>query len=142
MNMKRNGDCILMSEDNAVEFAVKHLDAQILSGADGEEFEDRILDLYSMGYLFGFSCGAVAATGVRDFEKKLFLLRRIYAGLFVETGLPILDESLGLQGERAFQKGGHCGWLEAGEALNTKAPALGLVSFLIAQGIPGNVTDA
>jgi len=136
----KNDDAKFIDEEKIVEIAVSILSLQITSatGEGDEECQDRLLEYYALGYMFGFCGGVLAAFDKKVEKEQVSILTRIYCRLFGEDGGDLLEESLELQDNELFRKGGEFGWKELQEAMRDRQPPMGLAGFLKDENRIGN----
>jgi len=120
-----------MTNEQIVTLIEQHIKSQMNRGISNEsERESQLLDLYALGYLFGFSCGAFTHFKIKTYRDKIFLLSQIYSGIFGKYGRLLLQESLDLQNNRKFQEGANSGWEEISRYLHREETPFGLTRFL------------
>ncbi len=115
------------------EQASRFLKSQILVGAQGENerFENRLLDNFSLGYIFGFSFGAFDGMEEMTYDQKLIEVSQIYARVFGEQGDLIFQDSLDLIKDADFRAAGFQGWMDINEAQHSNDNPSGLICHLI-----------
>ncbi len=114
-----------------VNLVVDQIRSQIIIGTESNlDSIDNPLNEYALGYIFGFSCGSFENSEIRNYLEKMSILTQVYSKLFGTYGEHFLKESLSLQGNPDFQKGGNCGWEEMKRILFREERAMGLARFL------------
>lgn len=91
--------------DAAVETAVGLLQVQISLGnaEDNPEFNERLTDRYSRGYMFGLCDALMQSAGVNDEVEAMALLSVIHIKLFgEENGANIIGQSFRDQEDSLF----------------------------------------
>ncbi len=119
--------------DAAIETAVALLQVQISLGdaEDNHEFNERIADKYSRGYIFGLCDALLQSAGINEI-KGMALLTIIHIKLFgEENGANIVGQSFRDQGDSLFGKGLMRGGQELVEFSKNKTPTMGLSSYLL-----------
>ncbi len=131
-------DSAITAEETAkiVDLACRMVGAQIQSASTeaGEACQDRLLEYFSLGYMFGMFCSILASYGKSSEEERVTILSEIYKNLFGEDGTDLLEESIELQDSEFFHKGGELGWSELQEASRTREAPDSLKKFLMADG--------
>ena len=122
--------------DAAVETAVKLLQVQIALGdaEDNDEFDDRLIDFYSRGYIFGLCDAILQSSGVKEDIEAMALLTIVHIKLFGEdNGATIVGQSFRDQENSEFSKGRMQGGEELVEFFRSegKTPAMGLADYLL-----------
>ena len=120
--------------DAAVEASIELLQSQITSSSasTNAEYNHRLADLYSRGYIFGICDCLLQSAGVNDDEKGMSLLTSIYIKLFgEENGINMFRQSLDDQGEPRFAQGLMLGGQEARIFISSKEPVTGLANYLL-----------
>ena len=120
--------------DAAVKASVELLQSQITSSDDktNAEYNHRLTDLYSRGYIFGICDSLLQSAEVNDEAKGMSLLTIIYIKLFgEENGTSIFRQSLDDQEEPRFAKGLMLGGQEARMFIDSKEPVTGLENYLL-----------
>ena len=92
--------------------------------------EAQLLDIYALGYLFGFSSGAITHQGVRRYREKIYLLTQVYGELFGNYSRLLLEESLDLHKNVRFLDGANAGWEDNIRWLSRGETPVGLTRFL------------
>ena len=129
--------------DVAVEVAAKLIGVQLsLSDTrDNHQFEERLGDLYSRGYIWGLCDALIQSAGIEDGNEAWPLFKRAHVELFgKEAGSMIVNQSLGEQNDPLFHKGRALGGQEAFDFLNQKIPPFGLAGYLL-EGRHGFLSD-
>ena len=120
--------------DATVKASVELLQSQITFSGDktNAEYNHRLTDLYSRGYIFGICDSLLQSTGMNDDAKGMSLLTIIYIKLFgKENGTSIFRQSLDDQEEPRFAKGLMLGGQEARMFIRSKKPIMGLANYLL-----------
>lgn len=92
----------------AVETAVSLLQIQVELGnaEDNDKFNDRLIDPYSRGYVFGLCDALLQSAGVSDDVEAMALLTVVHIKLFGEEGgATIVGQSFKDQENELFSKG-------------------------------------
>ncbi len=118
----------------AAETAVGLLQVQISLGdvEDNHEFNERMTDRYSRGYIFGLCDALLQSAGVNDEVEAKALLTVIHIKLFGEEyGANIVGQSLRDQKDSLFGKGLMRGGQELVEFFKIKTPRYGLGKLFV-----------
>jgi hypothetical protein len=127
--------------DVAIEMAVKLLQIQLtLGNVEGnDKFNDRLIDLYGRGYIFGLCDVLVQSADVSDDVEIVALISIVHIKLFgKEGGTTIFTQSFNDQKVELFDKGRMCGAQEIIEFFRNKTSPMGLACYLL----DGKVVDA
>ncbi len=119
-----------------IDLACRMVGTQIQSASEeaGEACQDRLLEFYSLGYMYGMFCSILASYGKSSEEDRVVILSEIYQNLFGADGADLLDESIDLQENEIFHAGGELGWNELQDAGRTREAPGSLKTFLMGEG--------
>lgn len=120
--------------DVAIETAVILLQVQIALGntEENDEFNERLKDSYSRGYIFGLCDALLQSAGVNNDGKAVGVITIVHLKLFGEdSGATIVGQSLRDQEVELFIKGRMRGGQELIEFFTNKTPPMGLAGYLL-----------
>ncbi|MCI0564003.1 MAG: hypothetical protein MN733_36470 [Nitrososphaera sp.] len=120
--------------DVAIETAVTLLQVQIALGntEENDEFNERLIDSYSRGYIFGLCDALLQSAGVNNDGKAIGVITIVHLKLFGEdSGATIVGQSLRDQEVELFIKGRMRGGQELIEFFTNKTPPMGLAGYLL-----------
>jgi len=123
-----------MNMDNIaslLQVTVNNLETQFMQSQDTSAAPaHRSFSAYSLGYIFGFTCGGFDYFRIENNYQQMGMLTRVYNRLFEQAGPNLFKNSLILQDNPDFKKGSLCGWEEMKRFLFRQETPIGLTRFL------------
>lgn len=120
--------------DAVVEIAMNLLQIQtaLADAEDNHDFNERLVDKYSRGYIFGLCDAILQSADINDEAEIVKLLTTVHVKLFGEiNGENLVRKSIQEQEDPTFAKGRMKGGQDLVEFFRNKTSPIGLAGYLL-----------